>query len=955
MPTILELFRGSNKDISPNIPNQFPVQERFKGSTQESAVKPDRDTVIEQELTGIRIRSAVELNNPLIYGNQAIRIATRSTSSVEKMKQATGGTAGDGGLIGKGLGAITGGKFGKFVFGGKVTSLNQARDGVNSRLGIPQNVIPTYVNNTGELQKGLEPDTMITLGKIKSDARGTLFGQFLKQTGGGNPKTIGRQILGQGISLVKDKVRTTLFGNPNTLGANGALASQNWEYSSTLPYSKQVSNVKFNSKSVNKVDKGATDITKKVTQLQLDAKEKLGKAASNATASLKKRLTGAETKTELNKFLDEKNKEKTDNARPYNEKYSSYINKNSVETNLGIPNKESTDTIKKDTAEGEKGKEKLGPSATSVQDTLTGDEYAAELDKALESKTKETSATAKLYEEKYNKLVERASVETNLKVPGLGAITEVKKDEKAKEESKKKLGLPEGFTKPKLTGTESKPEIDKATESKTKETSDTPTTYTGKIGNYKTEDVSNRIDLSLVSPIKGIDRRKTKGRYGLSEYAFFDPKNTTGKFSPNDPTRKYTGVVGTSTTGASRTLAYGKGLGSHSDSLNTNYVGKKGVDNDFGDLIPLRMSNVSDTTSFIHFRAIVTGISETSSPSWDSSKFVGNPYNFYTYSGVERSISFTIRSYCMSLQELALMWTRLNWLTSQTYPTIVNKIVQAPFIKMTIGSIYSEKVGFINSLTYTINDDVTWETEVANHWLPKVVDIQIEFKLVESAGAEKNSHYSYGLTPAARNSINNARAEQKDVVIGQDPITNPQPARGVDFKQVETIPTPPPPAKVDDIGTEQSTPPPAKVDNTPKNIDTGKPAETPQAAEKPAVVEQVTQKAEAEVTKVSASVPAEFKEYPQWTYGAFRMAKLSGYSGGGKLAKISNIKKIDEKNYYFKVTDSSGNEDDKVMSYVDENTSRVSLYEVWVGDNDGKDPMGLIEWEFEPLPGEKKN
>ncbi|MEY4050600.1 MAG: hypothetical protein RL262_1434, partial [Bacteroidota bacterium] len=36
------------------------------------------------------------------------------------------------------------------------------------RLGIPQNTIPTYVNNTGELQAGIEPDTMITLGKIKN-------------------------------------------------------------------------------------------------------------------------------------------------------------------------------------------------------------------------------------------------------------------------------------------------------------------------------------------------------------------------------------------------------------------------------------------------------------------------------------------------------------------------------------------------------------------------------------------------------------------------------------------------------------------------------------------------------------------------------------------------------------------------------------------------------------------
>jgi len=84
MPTILELFKGSNKDITPKILDQTPVEDKFKGSTQEKSVKSDQLSKIEQEFKGVRFRSGVELNNPLIYGNQAIRIATRSTSSVEK-------------------------------------------------------------------------------------------------------------------------------------------------------------------------------------------------------------------------------------------------------------------------------------------------------------------------------------------------------------------------------------------------------------------------------------------------------------------------------------------------------------------------------------------------------------------------------------------------------------------------------------------------------------------------------------------------------------------------------------------------------------------------------------------------------------------------------------------------------------------------------------------------------
>ncbi len=875
MPTILELFKGSNKDISPNIPNQTPVQQKFKGSPQEKAVKSDQDNFIEQELTGIRIRSAVELNNPRLYGNQAIRIATRSTSDVEKMKQATGGTAGDGGLIGKGLGKITEGKFGKFVFGGKVTSLNQARDGINSRLGIPQNIIPTYVNNTGELQKGLEPDTMITLSKIKNDARGTLVGKFLKQTGGGTPKTIGKQLLGQGITLVKDKLRTTLFGNPNTLGANGALANEKWEYSSTLPYSKQIENKKFNTKSVSKVDKASTDITKKVVQLREDAKKKLGAASANATASLKQKLKGTESKPEI--------------------------------------------------------------------------------DKVLESKTKETSATAKTYQEKNNKLVERDSVSTNLRLAELEKTTELKKDVATKEDVKKPLGIPEGSIKNKLKGTsdKSKPAIDTAIEkegNKTPPSIDTP--YSKTLEGYKNEDVSTRIDLSLVSPIKGIDRRSTKGRYGLTEYALFDSNNTTGKFSPNDPTRPYSGVAGSQ---KKLSIESKYGITNSRDALNQIMYGKS--TDVLGDWIPLQIGSVGDGVEVVHFRTLITGFTETISPSWDSSKFVGNPYNFYTYSGVERSASFSLRMYCMSADELAVMWEKINWLTSKAYPTIVNKLVNAPFIKMTIGSIYKDRIGFINSLSYTISDDVTWESEIKNSYLPKVVDVQIEFKLVESAGVETKSFYNYGLSAEAVKGINNKRAEQSDNIVGTDPITKPEPASSVDFKKVTGIEqiTIPPPPKIDSTGVDQVEAPPAETDSTPKMLDSGKPAETPKAAESPASTPQIAQRSESATSKISANVPKEYEGYPQWAWGSFRYSKLIGLSGSGKAGKVSNIKKIDENNYYFKATDGYGNENDFVVSYVSEDTGQRVLYEVWSAQNDGKDPMGLIEWEYEPLPGEKKN
>ena len=604
MPTILELFRGSNKDITPTILDLTPVQELFAGSTQEKSVKADNITLIEQELSGIRIKSKVELNNPLIYGNEAIRIATRSTSSVEKMKQATGGSAGDGGLIGKGLGAITGGKFGKFLFGGKVTSLNQARDGINSRIGIPQNVIPTYVNNTGELQAGLEPDTMITLSKIKNDAKGTIVGTFLKNTGGGNPKTIGKQILGQGISLVKDKLRTALFGNPNTLGTNTAGASDKYEYSSKLPYSKQISNVKFNSKSVSKVDKGATDITKKVTQLQLDAKQKLGEASSNLTASLKQKFPQGGN-TALDEFLDKQKSE------------------------------------------------------------------------ASAAKLKEPS-----YDNPYTKI--------------LGDY------------NKNEDGEP------------------------------TPLVKGG--------DKFGRIDLKLVSPVYGIKRENDK--FGKSPHAFEDTKKIISKYKKyNDPTNPLSGTPGSPKIPTIETkFGINSGGTNKGDLINKDYgVDGKGNGDD-KDLISFSITDVRNSKK-VYFRTLVTSLSETVSPTWDSAKFVGNPYSYYTYGGVERSLSLQLKMYCMNSVELAKMWERIQFLTSLAYPTIdSNNLVNPPFVKFTLGHIHKNKPAFINSLSYTIPDDGVWETEITGKQLPKIVEVQMEFKYVEYVGIEKEL-YGYPLKP----------------------------------------------------------------------------------------------------------------------------------------------------------------------------------------------------------------
>ena len=80
--------------------------------------------------------------------------------------------------------------------------------------------------------------------------------------------SIGRNIIGEGISLVKDKLRDTLFGSPLSTGENSP-SNQSYEYSSFEPYSSTIRNVKNNEPENDKLQ-----------LVQSQAKEKIDAGAS---------------------------------------------------------------------------------------------------------------------------------------------------------------------------------------------------------------------------------------------------------------------------------------------------------------------------------------------------------------------------------------------------------------------------------------------------------------------------------------------------------------------------------------------------------------------------------------------------------------------------------------------------------------------------------------------------
>jgi len=188
------------------------------------------------------------------------------------------------------------------------------------------------------------------------------------------------------------------------------------------------------------------------------------------------------------------------------------------------------------------------------------------------------------------------------------------------------------------------------------------------------------------------------------------------------------------------------------------------------DFVALKFYSITKDTT-VQFRATITGLTETFAPSWDPSKFIGNPFNFYTYSGIERTIQFNFKVYSLSVEEHIAAWQRLNFLSSLVYPTYdidYGVYTVPPFLKFTLGNMFKNKECFIDSLIYTIDDNNVWEIGIpyaslsdtgwnsavknspaANYKLPTVIDVGVTLKFVENKQTTK-SHYAFGDAPTAK-------------------------------------------------------------------------------------------------------------------------------------------------------------------------------------------------------------
>lgn len=264
---------------------------------------------------------------------------------------------------------------------------------------------------------------------------------------------------------------------------------------------------------------------------------------------------------------------------------------------------------------------------------------------------------------------------------------------------------------------------------------------------------SKVINLENVSPVYGVTRGDNLWFTELGERIKKDLPAGSSALTPYSPLEPYTGVKGDNNEKLKNSLEVRYGISNERDIINESSPASSdspetSVLEEY-DLIPFWIGRVNQKPK-THFRSILSGISETVTPQWTNSQFFGNPFNFYTYSSIERSVTFTLKVYCSNEYELGRMWEKINELTRYTYPEIANSMVNPPIIDFRLGDIYNGKVGIIESLSYTIDDESGWETDPLVGLLPKLVEISMTIKFIEQAGDNLNTLYGYELSDAAK-------------------------------------------------------------------------------------------------------------------------------------------------------------------------------------------------------------
>ena len=200
---------------------------------------------------------------------------------------------------------------------------------------------------------------------------------------------------------------------------------------------------------------------------------------------------------------------------------------------------------------------------------------------------------------------------------------------------------------------------------------------------------------------------------------------------------------------------------------------------------------------YMHFRAFIDNFSDSYDAEWNAIKYMGRGEKFYKYGGFERKIQMGFTVVAQSKDELRIMYDKLNFLASSLAPEYLDSLTSGymcgNIAYITLGDYINDQPGIINSLTYDISEESSWEISRENGLgqLPHMIKVTLNFTPIHK------------FRPTKQTWKNDFDKEGKGIATSAV-LTNPGNQRYIDPSNPFTAsPLPPKPTSNIPVGTNQ--------------------------------------------------------------------------------------------------------------------------------------------------------
>ena len=155
----------------------------------------------------------------------------------------------------------------------------------------------------------------------------------------------------------------------------------------------------------------------------------------------------------------------------------------------------------------------------------------------------------------------------------------------------------------------------------------------------------------------------------------------------------------------------------------------------------------TETDDIIVFRAAITNLDDSFTANWSPINMIGRADPNYHYTGFGRDLSISFDIYATDRDEVKPIYRKLNAMAGYTAPTYDpnSYIMQAPWMRLTIGDLFVQQPAVLTSLSYTYAVDAPWEINIEDdpHMMqvPLKIGVSCQFNLIMDYLPQTNGRF----------------------------------------------------------------------------------------------------------------------------------------------------------------------------------------------------------------------